>query len=203
MHASPWEGVSVLERYRVGLVNQDEGHELSGTCQSGFEPDAHALNVTRVAIAIAHDLAVGDGTLEALRIGGPVHDIGKIAIPRELLSKQGPLAPAELAEVRRHPVLGGELVWASPDLRIGFACVRHHHERWDGAGYPDGLGGMAITPEARILSVADAYDAIVTDRPYRRAASHEAALKEIARCAGTQFDGRIVDAFMRVMGRSA
>jgi HD-GYP domain-containing protein (c-di-GMP phosphodiesterase class II) len=149
---------------------------------------AHSDRVTGLALQLAGVLDAGDDVDEAIRIGGPLHDVGKLGISDEILCKPGPLDPAELAEIRKHPVTGAALVRSVRALRPGVACVLHHHERWDGGGYPYGLGGTAIPLEARIVAVADAWDAMVSDRPYRVALLREAALAEVERCCGTQFD---------------
>ena len=162
------------------------------------EPDLarHATRVTELALRIADALGAGPQRVEAIRSGGPLHDIGKLAVDPAILRKPGALEPDELEEIRTHPVAGRRMLDGMRALRGALDCVLHHHERWDGTGYPFGLGGDEIPFEARILAVADAYDAMTTDRPYRAAMSHEDAVSEVERCAGSQFDPLVAEAFL-------
>ena len=127
-----------------------------------------------------------------------LHDIGKIGIPDGILLKPGPLSSDEWKIMRTHPDLGRRLVERIPFLRGAVPIVYHHHERWDGTGYPLGLRGEMIPLGARIFAVADAFDAMTFDRPYSVAISFEAARKEIARCAGTHFDPNVVENFLKI-----
>jgi HD-GYP domain-containing protein (c-di-GMP phosphodiesterase class II) len=129
-----------------------------------------------------------------------IHDLGKVAISDACLHKNGPLDADERREMDRHPVIGAELLQPLSMYQGALAIVRHHHERWDGRGYPDGLAGEQIPFGARVLAVADAFDAMTSDRPYRRALSVERALTEIEAGRGAQFDPAVVDAFRRAMG---
>lgn len=124
-----------------------------------------------------------------------LHDIGKVGIPERLLAKRGPLSPSEWEVMRTHPVVGAHIVTPIRVLGDAVDVVRFHHERYDGGGYPHGLKGEEIPLVARIFSVADAFDAITSDRPYRAARSPEDALEEILRCSGMQFDPQVVEAF--------
>jgi HD-GYP domain-containing protein (c-di-GMP phosphodiesterase class II) len=135
----------------------------------------------------------------AIRVGGPLHDVGKLAVSEEILRKRGPLDPDELIEIRKHPVTGAKMLGGIRSLRVGVDCVLHHHERWDGDGYPYGLAGATIPLEARIVSVADAFDAMISDRPYRAAMPREAAVAEVDRCSGSQFDPRIAGALLALV----
>jgi putative two-component system response regulator len=157
---------------------------------------AHSARVTDLADRLAGWLGWDDAKLAALRLGGPLHDIGKIAVSKTILRKRGPLNPRELAEIRTHPVAGAKIV--GPDRRASAALpfVLYHHEHWDGRGYPTGRSGEDIPEGARLLSVADAFDAMTSTRPYRRALPVERALGEIERCAGTQFDPAMAHAFL-------
>ncbi len=132
---------------------------------------------------------------------GLYHDIGKYAIPYEILQKPGKLTDEEMKVVRIHPELGEEILKEMVEFREMLPAVRHHHERWDGKGYPDGLCGKIIPVEARVLSIVDTYDAITSDRPYRKGSSPETAITEISRCAGTQFDPSLAKLFSRIMNR--
>jgi putative nucleotidyltransferase with HDIG domain len=156
----------------------------------------HSKRVTEIARAIATRLSCGDDELEAIELGGPLHDIGKLTISDDVLLKPGRLDEDELRQVRSHPEAGARMLRGVRSLRSALPCVLHHHERWDGGGYPAGLAGTAIPRIARILAVADAWDAMTTTRPYRRALPHEAALEEVGRCAGTQFDPEVTEAFL-------
>jgi HD-GYP domain-containing protein (c-di-GMP phosphodiesterase class II) len=136
--------------------------------------------------------------LRDIEHGVLLHDIGKIGIPDAILLKPGPLTPAEWKVMRRHPEIGRQLIEKIPFLRAAVPVVYHHHERWDGTGYPLGLRGAGIPLGARIFAVADAFDAMTFDRPYSRAISFEAARAEIRRCAGTHFDPAVVTTFLAI-----
>jgi HD-GYP domain-containing protein (c-di-GMP phosphodiesterase class II) len=157
----------------------------------------HSARVTAVALVVAERLASPPWEVEAIRIGGPVHDVGKVGIPDGVLLKAGPLDEEESAIVRRHPEVGADLVRGVPGLEAALTCVLYHHERWDGRGYPARLAGDQIPREARILAVADAFDAMTSTRPYRRALPGPIAVAEIQRCAARQFDPRISSALAR------
>jgi putative nucleotidyltransferase with HDIG domain len=154
----------------------------------------HTGRVAAVAVALAERLGYDDEQLQAIEIGALLHDIGKIGIPEEILHKQGPLNDQEWAVMRTHPLVS-DFILAELDLDpIVRQCARSSHERMDGRGYPDGLSGEDIPLPARIVFVADAFDAITSDRPYRRARSTAAALAEIDASAGTQFCPNVVGA---------
>jgi HD-GYP domain-containing protein (c-di-GMP phosphodiesterase class II) len=138
--------------------------------------------------------------LQELTHAAHLHDIGKVAVPAAILAKPGPLTPDEWEFVERHPVIGERILAAAPALTGAARAVRSTHERFDGTGYPDRLAGEQIPLEARIISVCDAYDAMTGGRPYRRAVGHIEALDELRRCAGSQFDPAVVEAFVRVFG---
>jgi putative nucleotidyltransferase with HDIG domain len=154
----------------------------------------HTGRVAAVAVALAQQLGYDDEQVEAIEIGALLHDIGKIGIPEEILHKQGPLDDEEWAVMRTHPLVS-DFILAELDLDpIVRQCARSSHERMDGRGYPDGLSGEDIPLPARIVFVADAFDAITTDRPYRRSRSTAAALAEIEANAGSQFCPNVVGA---------
>ena len=132
-----------------------------------------------------------------------LHDVGKVAIPDAIINKPGPLDDDEWAFMRRHTLIGERIVAAAPALGAVAQLVRASHEHWDGAGYPDATAGEDIPLGARIVAVCDAYDAIVSDRPYRRGRSAAEAMAELHRCAGTQFDPAVVDAFAAVLAAQA
>lgn len=143
-------------------------------------------------------IKVEDADEEVLIAGILLHDIGKIFTPKEILYKPGPLTDEEKEVMRRHPVDGAEILGRIAGLRAMAENVRHHHERYDGGGYPDGLKGDAIPLGARIAAVVDAFDAMISDRPYRKAIPIEEAIEELARNRGTQFDARVVDVFIEL-----
>jgi diguanylate cyclase (GGDEF)-like protein len=156
---------------------------------------SHVSDVARTAEAVARRLGVPEDQLTPLRQAAELHDIGKVAIPDAILAKPGPLDDAEWSFVRRHTEIGERIVAAAPSLSHVAKLVRHTHERWDGCGYPDGLAGSEIPLGSRIVAVCDAFDAMVGERPYRRARNFADALAELRRCAGTQFDADVVEAF--------
>jgi two-component system cell cycle response regulator len=159
---------------------------------------AHAREVAALAAAVARALGLDRRSRENVARAAELHDIGKLAIPAEILAKAGPLEPVEHALLRRHTVVGEAMIGAAPPLRPVALLVRASHERWDGRGYPDGLEGEEIPIGARVIAVCDTYDAITSKRSYADAQSHEEALVELQRCAGTQFDPVAVNAFCAV-----
>jgi ribonuclease P protein subunit RPR2 len=155
----------------------------------------HALRVQRYALELTD--AIEPDLLEdaSLEYGFLLHDVGKIGIPDSVLDKPGPLDDAEMRLMQRHPMIGADMLADVPLLDgEGLQVVRYHHERWDGSGYPNGLHGEEIPLGARIFAVADALDAMTSNRPYRGAGSWENALDEILRESGSQFDPRVVGA---------
>lgn len=149
-----------------------------------------------MAEVVAERLGWDEGDIDVLRMGAALHDIGKLAVPERILRKAGPLDEDELEAMRRHPEEGARMVARHRSLQLVVPAVLYHHERWDGTGYPVGVEGEAIPPEARVLAVVDAFDAMTTDRPYRRALPQSHAVAELERCAGTQFDPEIVRVFV-------
>ena len=154
----------------------------------------HAERVAAYGLELARAIDVRLADDPQSEMGFLLHDIGKIAIPDGILYKKDALTPEERALMRTHPVVGWEILAGIPFLEEARKVVRHHHERWDGSGYPDRLKGEDIPLSARVFAVADALDAITTDRPYRAARSFAAARTAIARGSGTQFDPRVVEA---------
>jgi putative nucleotidyltransferase with HDIG domain len=158
----------------------------------------HAERVAAYGLEIARVVDVGLTGGPETEFGFLLHDIGKVAIPDSVLHKPEPLTPEEQALMRRHPVIGWEILQDIGFLEEAKLVVRHHHERWDGQGYPDGLSGEDIPLAARVFAVADALDALTTDRPYRPAVPLAEARAAIARGAGTQFDPRVVEELSRI-----
>ena len=163
----------------------------------------HSDRVSAFAEVVARQLGWDDERRELLRLCGMLHDIGKLAVPASVLRKPGPLDDDERAEVLRHPEAGARIIGHVGQLRVTVPAVLHHHERWDGRGYPTGRARDAIPEEARILAVADSFDAMTSNRPYRRALPARVALEELARCAGTQFDPELALLFVEAWERGA
>jgi putative nucleotidyltransferase with HDIG domain len=156
----------------------------------------HSENVADLAERVAARVGMGAEDVRAVRYAGLLHDIGKVAVRSEILAKRGELTKEEFEEIKRHATVGARLLEQVPFFERVHPLVRSSHERWDGAGYPDGLKGERIPLGARIIAACDAFHAITADRPYRAAASPDAALAELRRAAGTQFDTRVVDALV-------
>jgi HD-GYP domain-containing protein (c-di-GMP phosphodiesterase class II) len=155
----------------------------------------HAERVTAYGIALAEAIGIDTVGAPGLEFGFLLHDVGKLAVPDAILFKPDALSAEEFSLVARHPEVGAEILRDVEFLGEGKLVVRHHHERWDGAGYPDHLAGDAIPLPARVFAVADALDALTTDRPYRRATRFSRAREEIRSNAGSQFDPAVVAAF--------
>ena len=158
----------------------------------------HSEGVTKLAMAIGRAIKLEENALKDLRVAAMLHDLGKLGIPLDILNKPGALSEDEWSLVRRHPAKGAEILEPIKQLRNILSIVRHHHEFYDGSGYPDGLKGNDIPLPARVLVVADAIDAMSSDRPYRKALSKEQILHELHRCSGTQFDPDIVKVFLSI-----
>lgn len=156
----------------------------------------HVERVRTESMRIARRLGLSDEALRHFEFGAVLHDVGKIGIPDAILGKPGPLTPLERETMRQHPTIGRLLLEGIKFLEPALPAVESHHERWDGLGYPKGLAGEAIPIEGRIVAVADAYDAMTSDRPYRPAMTEELARKAIAEGRGTQFAPDIVDIFL-------
>ena len=161
----------------------------------------HAAQVATYAVAVAEELGLPPERIEVVRQSAFLHDIGKIAIPEAILHKPSRLSDLEYDFVKRHTDIGADLLATSRGLGHLAPFIRHHHERWDGQGYPLGLAGNAIPLESRILSLCDSVEAMASDRPYHRALSTEQIMAEAQHCAGTQFDPAIVKAFVSVVER--
>jgi HD-GYP domain-containing protein (c-di-GMP phosphodiesterase class II) len=163
----------------------------------------HLNHVADLASATARRLGLMREALDEVARAAELHDIGKMAVPDAILDKPGPLDEEEWAFMRRHTLIGESILSAAPALVPVAKLVRASHERFDGGGYPDGLAGDEIPLGARIVAVCDAYDAMTSDRSYRRAMSRDAALAEIRRAGGTQFDPAVVEAFAAVIAQRA
>ncbi len=159
----------------------------------------HVAGVADMAAEVARRLGLDDIQVDRIAHAARLHDVGKVAIPDVILAKPEPLEPEEWEFMKRHTIIGERIIGAAPALTDVARLVRSSHERWDGTGYPDELAGEDIPLGARIVSACDAYDAMITDRPYQAAVDSESALAELRRCAGTQFDPGVVPAFLAVV----
>jgi len=162
----------------------------------------HSRRVTNLSVVTAQAMGMSSEALESLRFAAYLHDIGKIGVKDDILTKASSLTDREYEDIKRHPVVGENIVAAldlSPDE---LAVIRNHHERWDGGGYPDGMAGEEIPLLARVVAVADAFDAMTSNRHYRKALARAQAFAELRRCAGSQFDPEVVAQFLAVFERS-
>lgn len=163
-----------------------------------FETHGHSERVVTFSLRLGHELGLEKNALRDLELGALMHDIGKIGVPDAILRKPAKLNDEEWAKMKLHPLHGQKILRNVKFLEGAAKVVCQHHEQWDGSGYPYGLRGEAIDLGARIFAVVDAFDAIVSDRVYRKGRPYQAALEELERCAGTQFDPMIVEAFKRI-----
>ena len=160
----------------------------------------HAQRVQRYAEALADQACIRDRRmLEAISAAALLHDIGKLGIPDRLLHEPGPLTADEYDQVKQHAIIGADILSAMAFPGPLALIVRHHHENWDGTGYPDGLRGEAIPIGARVLAIVDCYDALTSDRPYRRSLSHDRATAMILERKGTMYEPAIADGFFRII----
>ena len=191
--------------YRNKLLESESArHALFSSLEESLrethvETEAHAQRLNDMAVALGGELGLPPDEINELRLLASLHDIGKISIPAPLLLKPEPLTDEEWKIIERHPEVGYRIVRSSPDLASIADAILSHHERWDGRGYPRRLSGESIPLTARIIAVVDAYDVMTTGRPYREAISPEDALREVERCSGSQFDPRVVRAFLKTM----
>ena len=162
------------------------------------ETIGHSFRVARYSVALARLMGMSEETLTAVEWGALLHDVGKVSVPEDVLRKSGPLTDEEQRVMQEHPRRGYQMLKNLLFLGTGLDVVLSHHERWDGRGYPNGLAGEQIPLSARIFAVADTYDAITSDRPYRAARGHAEAVAELDRVAGSQHDPRVVEAFLAI-----
>jgi len=184
-------GMETAQSVVAALANAVEAKDLV--------TEEHCQRLAMVAARLGEDLGLGVEEREAIAYGALLHDVGKIGVPEAILSKPGPLSPDEWVVLRRHPEIGERICRPLALSREFAPIVRHHHERWDGTGYPDGLRGEAIPLGARVVGLADAFDAMTHDRPYRASLSVSAALDELRRQSGRQFDPGLVEPFIVVV----
>jgi putative two-component system response regulator len=210
----PFERPELLARVRSGLrmrravLGMETAQAVVTALANAVEAkdlvtEQHCERLAVVAARLCERLGLGVDEREAITYGALLHDVGKIGVSEAILSKPGPLTPDEWVILRRHPEIG-ERICRPLGLSQSFApIVRHHHERWDGGGYPDGLRGTAIPVGARIVALADAFDAMTHDRPYRRAFSTSYALEEVRQQSGRQFDPELAEPFIACLDELA
>jgi HD-GYP domain-containing protein (c-di-GMP phosphodiesterase class II) len=158
----------------------------------------HSLRTVRLSLLVGRACGLAPALLRAFCLGALVHDAGKLFVPWGVLHKRGRLTQGEWEAVRRHPADGARLLFDAQPASASLRVVAEHHERWDGGGYPSGLRAGRIDTCARIVAVADSFDAMTSERPYRRARGYDEAAAELGRCAGSQFDPRVVEAFCQL-----
>ncbi len=161
----------------------------------------HSAQVTKYAVALAKVLGLPDDEVEVLKHASSLHDIGKIGISDVILRKPSKLSQEEWDIIKKHPEIGENIIEPLKLLRLEQPAIRHHHERYDGKGYPDGLKGESIPLQARILAIADAYDAMSSERPYRRAMTEKEVKGEMIRCSGRQFDPELAAIFLKTVAK--
>jgi len=205
------DAMSAVERSNVDLVNANQAinrlnAELFRSLAKVFDMrdpyvGGHAAQVATYAVGIAQALGLPQERIELVRQAAFLHDIGKLAIPEAILHKPGKLTPIEYEFVKKHADIGANLLASTEGLKHLAPFVRHHHERWDGAGYPLGLKGDQIPLEARILNVCDSVETMASDRPYHRSKSFDEIVTEVLHCAGTQFDPEVANVFVEMIQR--
>ncbi|ODA41135.1 HD-GYP domain-containing protein [Desulfosporosinus sp. BG] len=186
--------VDMRENYLSTVEALVQALEAKDTYTSG-----HSERVGKLVVAMAEEIKMSEDKIQSLKYAAVLHDVGKIGVSEIILNKEGKLLDPEWDSIRSHPVIGQTIIKGIKFLFDIGNVVRHHHERYDGKGYPDGIQGSEIPLESRIIAVADTYDAITSDRSYRKGSTHEEALKELKRVAGTQLDPEMVEVFCKVV----
>jgi putative nucleotidyltransferase with HDIG domain len=181
-----------------GLPITESRHLVARCTGTIGYPDDHAIAVAECSLLIADELAVAADIRQTIATGALLHDVGKLRVDEGILSKPGPLTRAERRKIEKHPLEGERIIGGSVDPGV-VQVVRAHHERWDGSGYPAGLAGADIPLAARVVAVADAFLAMCEERPYRRRINRDAAVRELSKCAGSQFDPVCVQALIRAV----
>ena len=216
----PFDPIDLVETIKNGITKFDLAHCKTTALKDlrelfyktiksiSFALDAkdqythgHSLRVTLYSLVLAKEMNLSDETLEEIETAGLLHDIGKVGIPQHILCKPGKLTDEEFEIMKTHPEQGEKIVKKIKKLNIISDWLKTHHERWDGKGYPLGLSGEDIPVSARIIALADTYDAMTSTRSYREALPHEAAIAEIQRCAGTQFDPHFAELFIKIQDK--
>jgi len=197
------EAENNMYRHKLLESKSARSHILSSLQKSLFErsneTEEHANRLQDIGIKLGKALNLSIKDLDKLKLLTILHDIGKIAVPDSVLNKPGKLNDQEWEEIKKHPAIGYRIASSSSELSHIAEDILYHHERWDGSGYPEGLIGEAIPLLSRIISIVDAYDVMTHERVYKRAISHDEAIKEVKRCSGSQFDPQIVDKFVEMM----
>ncbi len=188
---------------RASASRQSKDVLVRALAERNPDLSSHMHDVAGLAERVARKLALSEDEVANVRHAAELHDVGKVAVPDDILSKPGPLDEEEFAFIRRHTLIGERIISAAPALSEVARLVRSSHERWDGAGYPDGLAGEEIPLASRIVFAADAFDAMTSTRPYNQPRSAEEAIRELRACAGTQFDPVVVEAFRAVWDEAA
>jgi putative nucleotidyltransferase with HDIG domain len=202
-HARADGGARAAARPAEGGVNpfRAQAHVIEALATALVERDRytgeHSVFVVEMAKTVAAALGLDEVEIERIGHAALLHDIGKVGMPDRVLHKPGPLAGEEWDVMREHPVIGERILRSIPGMGSVARIVRHEHERFDGTGYPDRLAGEEIPLGSRIILACDAYHAMTSDRPYRPAMAHQDAIAELVRCAGTQFDPRVVSALVK------
>ena len=195
--------VAQLDSDDLAIAQRSSFDVLTGLVEAVDTKDRytkqHSEDVARYAVFLADQLGLGPEERQSIELAGLLHDVGKIGVPGTILRKPGPLSADEYDAIKQHPALGDAIVRDLPNVEAVKAGVRHHHERWDGTGYIDGLAGEDIPLIARIVSVADAFSAMTTTRPYRKALTVAEALHRLREASGTQLDPRLVTAFVEAI----
>ncbi len=190
------ENNALYELFYNNLINTLKSLVITIEARDSYTMQ-HSERVTGFALEIAEVMKIAEDEKDAIRFGGYLHDIGKISVRDTVLLKPGKLTDEEMKEIRLHPVIGYNIIEPIGSFKSERLLIRNHHENFNGRGYPDGLAGDKIPLICRILAVADTYDAMTSTRPYRKALSHKAAINELQRCSGTQFDGEVARAFLQ------
>ncbi len=186
--------IDMRENYLNTVEALVQALEAKDTYTSG-----HSARVGKLSVAIGEGLEMSDDKLESLKYAAVLHDVGKIGVSEIILNKEGKLLDSEWEAIRSHPVMGQTIIKSIKFLFDIGQVVRHHHERFDGNGYPDRIKGIEIPLESRIIAVADTYDAITSDRSYRKGSTHDEAIEELKRVAGSQLDPEIVEKFCNMV----
>lgn len=185
----------MIKSYRNTLINT----MLATLYEKSTETEQHAMRLKEYSLALGQELNLSARDLDDLALLSMLHDIGKIGVDKNILNKPEPLTPAEWAEIKKHPEIGYRIASNTPELSTVAEYILYHHERWDGRGYPQGLKGEEIPLHCRILALADSFDAMTNDRPYRKALSKHKAVEELRKNAGTQFDPHLTEIFVRLV----
>ena len=170
----------------------------NGECKAlGSSIEAHMSRTSAYSLMISDSLCLGTRERQEICLAASLHDIGKLGISEKILSKPAKLEPSEFQQIRRHPEIGESILRSFKEFLPILPLVRHHHERFDGNGYPSGLSGKEIPLGARVIAIADAFDVMISDRPYKKGGRFDTAFEELLKCANSQFDLRLVENFSK------